>query len=89
MSMTQTAVKAPPFREIKDGHLRLNLHPGQTRTHLSKARKVAMLAGSQGGKTVYGPHWLDREIRTEGPGDYLIGTASFPLLTRKVFGNYG
>ncbi len=84
--MTQTVVetKVTPFREIKDGTLRLNLHPGQTRTHLSKKRKVAMLAGSQGGKTVYGSHWLDREIRTEGPGDYLIGTASFPLLTRKL-----
>ncbi len=78
--MTQQAVKAPPFREIKDGRLRLNLHPGQTRTHLSKKSIIAMLAGAQSGKTVYGPHWLDREIRERGPGDYLIGTASFPLL---------
>ena len=82
--MTQTAVKAPQFREIKDGKLRLNLHPGQTRTHLSKKRKVVMLAGSQGGKTCYGPHWLDREIRTRGPGDYIICTATFPLLDLKL-----
>jgi len=79
-----TATKAPPFREIKDGTLRLNFHPGQTRTHRSKKRKVAMLAGSQGGKTCYGPHWLDREIRTKGPGDYIVGTATFPLLSLKL-----
>ncbi len=76
--------KAPPFREIKDNKLRLHLHSGQTRTHLSKKRKVAMLAGSQGGKTCYGPHWLDREIRTRGPGDYIICTATFPLLSLKL-----
>ena len=82
--MVQTATKAPPFREIKDGTLRLNFHPGQTRTHRSTKRKVAMLAGSQGGKTCYGPHWLDREIRTKGPGDYIVGTATFPLLSLKL-----
>ena len=55
-----------PFREItSDGRMRVNLHPGQTRAHKSKARYVAVLAGSQGGKTCYGPHWLDREIRTK------------------------
>ncbi len=80
--MTQTAVK--PFREIKDGVLRLNLHRGQTRAHLSKKRKVVVLAGSQSGKTCYIPHWLDREIHTKGPGDYLLGTSSFPMLTRKL-----
>jgi hypothetical protein len=73
------------FREIDDsGKLTLNFHPGQTRAWLSKKRKVAVLAGSQGGKTVFGPHWLDREIRTRGPGDYLIGTSTFPLLSRKL-----
>ena len=39
---------------------------------------------SQAGKTTFGPHWLDREIRTCGPGDYLIGTSTFPLLDRKL-----
>jgi len=74
-----------PLREITpDGKLRINLHPGQTKVHKSQKRYVAMLAGSQSGKTSYGPHWLDREIRTMGPGDYLIGTATFPLLTRKL-----
>jgi hypothetical protein len=74
-----------PFREIgKDGTLRLNLHPGQTRIHQSKKRIILALAGSQGGKTVYGPHWFDREIQLRGAGDYLIATSTFPLLSRKL-----
>ncbi len=82
--MTQE-VAIKPFREIlPNGTLRLNLHPGQTRVHQSKKRKIAMLAGSQGGKTCYVPHWLDREIQTRGPGDYLLGTATFPLLYLKL-----
>jgi len=81
--MVQTQVK--PFREVtKEGKLVLNLHPGQTRAWKSKKRIIDMQAGSQGGKTVFGPHWLDREIRTLGSGDYLIGTSTFPLLDRKL-----
>lgn len=45
-----TAVE--PFREVIDGHLRLHLHPGQTKADDSKARFVAMLAGTQGGKAL-------------------------------------
>ncbi len=82
--MVQTT-KVKPFREITpDGTLKVNFHPGQTRAWLSKKRYVAVLAGSQGGKTSFGPHWLDREIRNCGPGDYLIGTSTFPLLDRKL-----
>jgi len=81
--MVQVAVR--PFREItSDGKLKVNFHSGQTRTWLSKKRIIDMQAGSQGGKTSFGPHWLDREIRTCGPGDYLIGTSTFPLLDRKL-----
>ncbi len=80
-----TAVKVKPFREVSsDGKLVVNFHTGQTRAWLSKKRIVDMQAGSQGGKTVFGPHWLDREIREKGPGDYLVGTSSFPLLDRKL-----
>ncbi len=80
---TETKVKA--FREISpDGKLKVNFHSGQTRAWLSKKRYVAVFAGSQAGKTSFLPHWLDREIRTCGPGDYLIGTSTFPLLDRKL-----
>ena len=74
-----------PFREIgSDGTLRVNFHSGQVKTWLSKKRIIDMQAGSQAGKTCFGPHWLDREIRTCGAGDYLVGTATFPLLDRKL-----
>jgi len=80
-----TGTKVKPFREITpDGKLTLNMHPGQSRVWKSRKRYIDMQAGSQGGKTCFGPHWLDREIRTCGPGDYLIGTATFPLLDRKL-----
>ena len=80
-----TEIKVKPFREIKsDGTLVVNFHPGQVKTWLSKKRIIDMQAGSQGGKTSFGPHWLDREIRTCGPGDYLVGTSTFPLLDRKL-----
>jgi len=74
----------PPFRELKDGKLTLNYHPGQVRADDSKARFVVMLAGTQGGKTCYGVHWLYDEIQDKGPGDYLAITATFPLLKLKM-----
>ncbi len=80
-----TAVKLKPFREIlPDGTLRVNFHRGQEKAWKSKKRYVDMQAGSQGGKTCFGVHWFDREIRICGPGDYLIGTSTFPLLDRKL-----
>jgi len=80
--ITETLVK--PFREIEGGKLKLNLHPGQTRVWESVKRFVFMLCGSQGGKTVLGPHWLDREIKSRGPGDYIAATSSYPLLAKKM-----
>jgi hypothetical protein len=73
------------YRETTpDGRLILNLHPGQTRVWQSKARFIAMQAGTQGGKTCLGVDWLAREIRKRGPGDYLAVTATFPLLDMKM-----
>ena len=81
----KTAVKGPQFREIRpDGELRLNLHPGQTAAWVSKARFIAMQASTQGGKTVFGPVWLHREMDEQGLGDYLAVTATFPLLNLKM-----
>lgn len=47
-----------------------------------------MLAGSQSGKTAFGPHWMHREIERCGEGDYLVGTATFPLLNLKLLSEY-
>lgn len=50
----------------------------------SHRRFVAMIAGSQSGKTSFGPLWLWREIEDCGPGDYLAVTSTFPLLKLKM-----
>jgi len=67
-----------------NGRLRLNFHPGQWRAWESEKRFIAILAGTQGGKTSFGPHWLYREIMERGPGDYLVVTPTFPLLELKA-----
>lgn len=80
--------------EVTNGRLRLHMHPGQRRAWGSDRRIVAVLSGTQGGKTVFGPHWLYREIQRRGPGDYLVVTPTFQLLElkalpefRRVFGD--
>ncbi|GAH48984.1 unnamed protein product, partial [marine sediment metagenome] len=76
--------KIKPYREIIGNKLRLNFHYGQTKAWDSIKRFVAMLGGTQVGKTCFAPDWMDREIRRNGPGDYLAITATFPLLNLKM-----
>lgn len=64
--------------------LRLSLHPGQARAWVSKKRFVVILAGTQSGKTSFGPHWLLREIGLCGPGDYMVIAPTFQLLEKKA-----
>lgn len=73
-----------PMVDVEGGKFRLNLHAGQVRAWESGARFVFMLAGSQGGKTAYGPWWLRREIERCGPGDYIAATATFDLFKLKM-----
>lgn len=80
-----------PFREIMDdGELRINFHDGQTRIWRADnypdttVRIVCLQCGAQYGKTCLGPHWLEREMDREGPGDYMAVTATFPLLNQKM-----
>jgi hypothetical protein len=69
---------------IENGNLVVAPHPGQARAWRSSRRYIAMLAGTQGGKTSFGPPWLEREIKRRGPGDYLAVTATYPLLRLKM-----
>src|SRR5690606_30690163 len=64
--------------------VKLHFHDGQMRAWTSTRRIVAMIAGSQGGKTSFGPWWLAREVETCGPGDYLAVTATFDLFKLKM-----
>ncbi len=84
-----TATKIPEFYELstkEDGskHLDINPHPGQEKVLFDPARIVVLLCGSQYGKTTLGPVWLHQEMQKRGPGDYLIVTATFPLLRNKL-----
>lgn len=73
-----------PLYEIGQGVVWLNLHAGQMQAWDSAARIVAMIAGSQGGKTSFAPWWLYREITRRGAGDYIAATASYDLFKLKL-----
>ena len=74
----------PELVEQIDGKLRLNFHAGQYQAWQSEKRFDVVLAGTQGGKTAFGPLWLYREIQRRGPGDYLIVTPNFTLMEKKA-----
>lgn len=73
------------FYEMTDsGRLRYHFHPGQLQAWDSDRPFVAVVAGTQSGKTSFGPAWMHREMKKCGPGDYLIATPTFPLLDKKA-----
>ena len=68
----------------QEGQLTLSFHEGQARTWAAKRRFIAMIAGTQGGKTTFGPLWLWREIKDKGAGDYMVVTPTGPLAKLKA-----
>ena len=62
----------------------IDLHPGQTKAWDSEARFIFVIAGTQSGKTSFGPWWLYREIERCGAGDYLAVTATYDLFKLKM-----
>ena len=81
--MTALCEVVPTTDPLK-AKLRFNLHRGQLRAWESAKRFVLVLAGTQSGKTSFGPVWLWREIQRCGPGDYLVVTPTYPLLVKKA-----
>lgn len=69
---------------IDGERLRLRLHKGQTKAWRSNRRFVFIIAGTQGGKTSFGPWWLYREIQRQGDGDYLVVTSTYDLFKLKL-----
>lgn len=69
--------------KLPDGSIRFSPHIGQWRAWTSERRFIAVISGTQGGKTSFGPHWLLREIARRGAGDYMVVTPSFSLLEKK------
>lgn len=72
------------YQIAADGGMELHFHAGQWRAWDSEKRIVAVLAGTQSGKTSFGPHWLYREICWRGAGDYMVVTPTYPLLEKKA-----
>ena len=60
------------------------LHPGQEQAWCSTKRFVCIIAGTQSGKTSFGPYWLLREIQRCGAGDYLAVAPTLKLLSKKL-----
>lgn len=83
--MVATAIETTgrPYHITDDGGLSLDFHPGQWEAWDSAKRFTFILAGTQGGKTAFIPHWLRREIyhpeTGKGGGDYLAVTATYDL----------
>lgn len=59
-------------------------HKAQKLVWDSKRRIIALVSGSQAGKTAMTPWWLEREIRLMGSGDYLAVTSSYDLFKLKL-----
>lgn len=70
------------------GEVELGFHKYQAKAWQSQARFIFVIAGTQGGKTSFGPWWLLREIYDpeigRGAGDYLAVTASYDLFKLKM-----
>lgn len=64
--------------------LRISLHPAQMRAWRSRARVVAAIAGSGGGKTWLGVRWLYGRLAQDPRGQYFAASPSYKMLTRVV-----
>lgn len=72
------------WRIAPDGEIDFTPHRGQWAAWQSEKRIIAVLAGSQGGKTEFGCLWLHREMRERGPGDYIVASPTYKLMLRKL-----
>lgn len=60
-------------------------HVGQVEAWNSPERFILLLAGTRGGKTMFGPWWLLREMSDRGPGEYLVCAPTYPLLKKGAY----
>ena len=80
-----TIAPVRPYRELlPNGEIRINMHWGQRAVMLSTAREILALAGTQSGKTSVCVDWMGMEIRKRGEGDYLMVSATFPLMEYRL-----
>lgn len=87
-----------PFFEMIDGKLHVNLHEGQRKVLDSDKRIIAMLCGSQSGKTRFSAYWMHKEIikwdkimqKGEGADDAIAWAVSpsHPLQKEKLLPSF-
>lgn len=82
-----SSASAHPYA-VENGEIVLRFHRNQWRAWDSPRRIVAVIAGTQSGKTVFGPPWFFREMQRRGPGDYLVAAPTYPLLGLKTIPEY-
>ena len=75
---------ATNYLTVQNSRASFSIHAGQTKAYDSTTRFTFIVAGTQSGKTSFGPLWLHREIERCGPGDYLAATATFDLFKLKM-----
>lgn len=84
-----TSTTARPYRELlPNGELRHHMHPGQIAVMKSTAREILALAGVQSGKSSVAVDWMAREITHRGEGDYLMVSATYPLMNLKLLPDF-
>lgn len=72
------------YLTVSKGRARFELHRGQSQAYDSRARFTFVIAGTQSGKTSFGPLWLSKEIKRCGDGDYIAVTATYDLFKLKM-----
>lgn len=86
--MIATRTVGQPYHVTDDGGLSLDFHEGQWQAWDARERFVFVTAGTQGGKTSFGPFWVHREIYHpeigRGGGDHLAVTGSYDLFKLKM-----
>ena len=86
MKLSASKVKAEkwPDRHLhNEDNQPIPFHTGQNLVFDSTSRIVAMLAGSQAGKTAISPWWIYSEMNRLGGGDYLAVTSTYDLFKLK------
>ena len=62
----------------------ITLHAGQTEAFCSTARFIAMICGTGGGKTYFGPWWCMHQIGLHPRGRGLVVSPTFDMLRREA-----
>lgn len=73
----------PQIRPLGYDKPREWFHEGQLEAFNSEARIIAIISGTQAGKTSFLPWWLMREIQIKGAGEYAVISPTFPLMYKK------